>query len=622
MAYIPIHRVEVRVLAVGQGSSNVICGYHTYEGIEYLSFLLINDFGGGADGGRGAVYASLAEVVELMEKRAKDEKFLLSIGHNQLDLADTERFFYTYLLDSFVLSHPDADHYKVFARRFIYGKNTVGFKTNRTTDVDFVFFQENDYSFFYSKSKYQHCFSQSRLLAERTTIDEEDGSEEIDEKIISFHKEITNKRTYCVLTFRFFGEIIYRFEYTSKKKLLSDDSMHISLDNLDYIYDQENNSIRITIHEEKKIDIDVPPIRNEKDFFEDVLCNVFIRLERHFAGYIEIAEYWTEHYKEFLVDIEDKQISNEISKRKTASGNADSFALANLWHPLYFYANKKEKHAALSLLVDCANHKNTLWTSVQSISADNLLLELIPFPYLVQRNLDRGEKKTVLSTSAPDDGNLYSMALTLRLDIDKLFVFPGDITSMGMFYFIMSEDHKRMIANATVFTAPHHGSSVSSQGTYTVDKEPPISVLESYLNQINTQHHIISAGLHNGHKHPCHIYIQATDNANTKLGDNSRLQAVPAHEIYFYNENDAIRPEVRRTALYTTIGKVILENDITSISFLYEMDYREHPHTFASYAYAPNNVEDKTKISDLNTIRPLLSPTNFTLEHRGGALWQ
>ncbi|MDR2557924.1 MAG: hypothetical protein LBC86_00030 [Oscillospiraceae bacterium] len=111
MAYLPVHRVEVRVMAVGHGAANVVCGYCTIDGEEYLSYLLVNDFGGDTLG------TTLVELSELMEVRAKCEKKL-----NQLEISKD----FTHFIDVFVLSHPHDDHYnllfKILHRTAIIGK--------------------------------------------------------------------------------------------------------------------------------------------------------------------------------------------------------------------------------------------------------------------------------------------------------------------------------------------------------------------------------------------------------------------------------------------------------------------------------------------------------------------
>jgi len=108
MAYLPIERLEVRVMNVGQGMGNVVCGYHTLDGTEYLSYLLVNDFGT-TKNARGESDASSNELKALMEQRATFEN-TLNQENKQVDnwIQGTTLF-----IDAFILSHADFDHYSL-----------------------------------------------------------------------------------------------------------------------------------------------------------------------------------------------------------------------------------------------------------------------------------------------------------------------------------------------------------------------------------------------------------------------------------------------------------------------------------------------------------------------------
>ncbi len=187
MAYLSLDRVEVRILAVGQGSSNVICGYNG----ELLTYLLVNDFGG--DSGKAdpsVIEQSLAELDALMKKRADDERILIEHDKGQLGLINPAAFQFNAFLDAFVLSHPDRDHYLRFARYL----NTAMFRDyptdehtkNRSVTVP----KENGFQESYGFDSQRYSFQQTGELNTEFGI-----------AAVTFEKKFLEDGSYCCSRF-------------------------------------------------------------------------------------------------------------------------------------------------------------------------------------------------------------------------------------------------------------------------------------------------------------------------------------------------------------------------------------------------------------------------------------
>jgi hypothetical protein len=131
--YRDLKRLEVRMMYVGQGMANVVCGYvDNKPDKDLLSFLMVCDFGSERGSSEGEIGLSVNELKALMKQRVEDEIKLKSRpGGNQGVPGWDDKI--TAYIDVFVLSHADQDHYillyKLTKDTKIFAKDIGGVKS-------------------------------------------------------------------------------------------------------------------------------------------------------------------------------------------------------------------------------------------------------------------------------------------------------------------------------------------------------------------------------------------------------------------------------------------------------------------------------------------------------------
>lgn len=624
-------------MAVGQGTANVVCGYHAIGGWEYLSYLLVNDFGGDGE----MVNISLEELKGLMALRAYSEKVFLGWGkqeYNQLDVLRKEEFNFDYFLDAFVLSHPDADHYQRFVAEI---QTTVFHAYDSVWNKDrMVSYSNGDDEFRFKKERYSgyYAYSQSRLS-------KKSGRNDV---YFTFQKKITENGwggTYKM-------ETQYSVSAKERPGFSIDisavyDSPRYCLSGtiggywLGYIYDNNGNGFMTVWGATSYGYVHMPlcyvpmPLYNDgcicnfitdglPKLIEEVIASVAPKPLK--ALYEELAVLWREYINTLNppVCISCPGIEDIIS-RGMVQTSCLKLAIRYLYCPHSIYNNKGLWPRAANALFQYSLNQYDVWFVTKVSSPKNMLLKIHPLPDFSGGEYNSFEtdnvKRTIWLDAFNNPGkNLYSLTLVLGEHPAIMGVFPGDTTAQGMFYQIYKDTFKEL-SNHHLLVAPHHGSWKTATGYFHNGSEQ-IEIIALYLRSVSPNYHLISAGADNRYGHPQKTYVNCA--MDTSI-DKRLAKSVP-HGIYYYDDNGTTSQfYTGNMALFTTWAE--LNAYPGYISFLFAFD----PYTTQAFAYMPSNRgicipllawDDTFPLPTAAPSAPAPPPTAFIFEHRGHTLWQ
>jgi hypothetical protein len=239
---------------------------------------------------------------------------------------------------------------------------------------------------------------------------------------------------------------------------------------------------------------------------------------------------------------------------------------------------------------------------------------IVPSPLavkIISPILNSLDSSTDLINVSPDTEfkrNMHSQATIINA-FDFRFVFPGDPTAHTMHWIYNTSENKNCVENATVLSAPHHGSWRTAKCS-----KDGKTILEEYLNVINPHNHIISSGKENRFFHPKHEYVKSARSTKHIM-----TPAQYPHQIYKESGDGSklMTFEDELNPLYTTVAKIAknLESvmEEKKVSYMFNLGSA----IYFKY-YTPNDPHIPLTTPP---VRQRLSFSQFTHEHRGGGLW-
>jgi len=647
MGYRKLSRVEVRVMNVGQGMGNVICGYSfAGDDIETLSFLAVVDFG--CMGKKDMADKSLKELMGLMAERAESErKYRQKIRVNGVKIDISNVY---YLLDIFVLSHNDYDHYSLL--KSILQPVNIKNSTNGVTDEHIC-----------SSNKQLINTDNSNLYL--CEIESEDyfyfAVYRLNDEIPIFRRAIYEDEF-------FFAETENCFKILSQKHTETIGYGFLNSCLYNDIVEIECLLIHNDIHANINIIINIHYSINDEGVFKMFYCNATIKeiqlnnnikFEVHCGYYRRYDDLLLFHFNyeyeiiPFDADsifIEWLNIINEAAKSGSVPDDvfpffndifSDETIINELLNTFYSseYKINPDAFNAIFLTNDRLKNDNELkilnfiMQRFQETNATNKKFQVVAcnsgtefnnennnFP----ENLDFGLITPMnLETLPPeanswlyfDEKNTRSIQLLVTFTNpdskkEEKFLFPGDATVKTMYEFY--NEHSDCPTELKLMCAPHHGSDITSTGYLFVqyeDDEEAHDVLFEYLKLCNPQYHIISSGYKNPYLHPGRVYIDCAQQRGTH-----QKKKMEQHFIYCAKDSELPFFEIFEP-IFTT---VTLDENNWPIYISYKYD--SSVNDFISYTPGGNVSPTAFKIS--NHKKASLQLTPFTFEHRGGTLWQ
>ena len=201
------------------------------------------------------------------------------------------------------------------------------------------------------------------------------------------------------------------------------------------------------------------------------------------------------------------------------------------------------------------------------------------------------------------DKNIYSLVTVVDLINSKpassfRWVFPGDATAQNMFWHLSKSKLTLGAGPQTFMCAPHHGSNLSSKGTYKV-KGKDYDVLSEFIKMVYPAKIIISAGISHNHGHPHKSFMDKCFNflKNEKIADNNK------HYIY-YNTTDSSKGAVFTVAdLYFPIYTCISVDKSKTKNYAYYDYIYNYPYSAGSKEFSANQVYDtNVPVGNISTV--------------------
>lgn len=118
-----------------------------------------------------------------------------------------------------------------------------------------------------------------------------------------------------------------------------------------------------------------------------------------------------------------------------------------------------------------------------------------------------------------EDENASSIAYLKKMHDDFIIMLPGDATGDTMWYFKNCIWPQRGVPKGVWMTAPHHGADVS---TFSKTFDRGNRLLDAYLEEIEPNGIIISAGYNNRYGHPHKAFLETAQQytAESQAGEN------------------------------------------------------------------------------------------------------
>jgi hypothetical protein len=667
MAYLDIEQLEVRIMNVGQGIANVICGYVNNSKLGLLlTYLAIFDCGTQGLTKRKtktndpAVSLSATELDYLMKLRAKSEILLHLDNNPQIELQEEPYA----LVDVFVLSHADNDHYSILEtltrntkilkhvygsinclislvsptrehRHFMILPSQESYTYKKDEDNSLISFQEKHLweidktktSIIYSKNIY--CKDINEIITSDYKIDYKAFSEE--ENCDSFYLHITfndNEYNYININIHLKENnlpVVFTLSYRCISPTGYEVYIVLSMDEHGNPVLDANPFCQGVIEGEELLPL---LLYSFIDVYSDILMNTPQK-----EGYGEKLKSFIEVFEGINIasglyeDIKTEEINCMLTAIKIDPFPSDSVFLINQ----FFYPKYTKQHSGgdqpswdkINFFILKSNYIFAFPSSKYFVSSpDNINITCISPPDL----LDNYNTSGLNFTGQKGDStlkNIHSQTVVIEFN-EKKFVFPGDAVSHTMFWFLVTNDVRYAISDAFLLCAPHHGSAHTSNGKITLNDDSSCEILPLYLNIVNPELHIICIGKDNSYKLPSLEYcVCAVGEHCSRL-----LNCLEAHNIYCFNINKELAPVSTDKALFTTVVPNG-EDDYPQISFVFEFLHLFDGYIFNYYIPGNQNVPlnanssidaaISTKVS--KHTKNTLSHSDIQFDHKGNSLW-
>jgi beta-lactamase superfamily II metal-dependent hydrolase len=593
---------------VGQGTANVICGYaQNSAGEELLSYLCVNDFGCEEKTYMKSMYVEISadRLQRLMRERAANEMVLHQIYENLPPNV-------TALIDTFVYSHTDYDHYSILNKITVNTRSFVkenpdkdrSLRTaqpaqfllpiNKPPDIaEFIYdsfdikrillFQERfwwiptdecQYGFYCAYQKNLSCFPRNDMHIYYSIP--ETGGKYISAKITCY---FTNELPRIIVTFQsnmivddYYTRIIYLTIYTRAD--IIDDRFQfenrISISNpghkawLAYRLFAPPDPVSVSGAE--------PQTLMECVFTYDAefLANGGLASLGDFdlpnigelGSVLGAVQYYELFQGTMAFNVDKSNIISVLDNPQELGLHPytdDTFFIINEFYYPYTDGNmgKTDVFATKSMKVSYTPKSVT-----RPLSPPNIGLTCITPPEKEEEYAARPNSGDTISSSTHKfkyvqnaGNNLQSQTLIVDFPINMAvapmrFVFPGDATAQNMYWCL--QNYVNELSAAYSLCAPHHGSSSTAQGyfgTSPIEGADAFSILSQYLTTIQPMYHIISSGYRNTYGHPNLDYIERLFEGCA----GTRLAAAPAHYLY-EKTGDKYRYCHISKGVYTTVS--------------------------------------------------------------------
>lgn len=483
-------RSVLTVLPIGQGACNLV---EVYDNSNKLVFLGMVDCGNktneqafNVDGYSGKfnsnVEASFDYITQKMRERAENE-----------NTGSTQEIKYNLLLDLFILTHQDGDHWIMLEKMLEHVKGYVCYKNPRTENTDKSLYCEEEKNIGGSLVKYKILYK------------------------LEYKKKSSNLYSYFVFIDNYIMKVFFQNDGNKTELIYENESVKLTRI-------RNKNGEVIKLNGKEYI------IGNVPSQYEEIVC-YFDMLQNNINYTKEHVEY--ELNKGSKVE---PFITNFLKGGDDYVGKAAEFSKNFSWH-LSKTTNRiastnkytenifKNGYVSIDLLCGTVNGKS-----------NSKSLEELP--------VDNAKKYNIKNATS---------AVTLWTIGDTKYLFPGDATVHTMMH-LNNLDNINNHTNA-IMTAPHHGSDNSSKGkkqpaSPETKYQGDWGIYREFLDNYKPSAVTISAGRNYGFGHPGPEFVKATDCYFNNTGANEHIIYTCIDE---YNKNKYYGLYQTKSPIYSTL---------------------------------------------------------------------
>lgn len=500
-------RVELYVLAVGQGSCNLVA---TYDGNRMLKLDLIDCGSMGGKISSETLQNQMEFIRKLMRNRASNMK----------------KESVEYYLDHLIISHADADHINLL--RSNYFLNGLIPKNTRN-DLAYFLFPDANHKVLGGKEvllTYKKECGGLELYTYRIDLSNEgiDRDQVVDAELVlewRYREEggIFNKfgENIC---YQFFDEnqcaSVFVFFKGDSQDELHLEKMTCKIEDANYIYVFETAasvwgfySIAKQTSKEHKASLSVES-RDEEAMLEWMKSVLELREDNTILNFIEKARSEVKDIQDVtaILNLEYAKSILEHGEREEGNCIINEVIIGGLSR-----AAKENKAGTDAILIELRKYND--YGVIYMETTGNRQLDETTY---LQKLRQDDYRKALKGCRWTCDENSGSITYSAKF-FDQWIVLPGDATGDTMWYFVNELWHDQNVPKGAWMTAPHHGADVS---TFSKTFDRGNRLLDAYLKKIKPRGIIISAGYGNRYGHPHKAFLETAQQytAESQAGEN------------------------------------------------------------------------------------------------------
>lgn len=510
-------RVELYVLAVGQGSCNLVAFYDENEQMVQLDLIDCGRRGG----------KILSEVLQNQMDFIRQQ-----MQNRALALPEDSVAYY---LDHLIISHADADHINLLTSKYFLNGLTP---ENQKKDFASFLFQDERYGVLVGKEgvlEWRKPFQNTSYYTYRIDLSFEwNGSEQvIDAELIlewSYNQEKNQEKIVIdrsKICYDFFDQkqcasVYVLFKWNTNQELYLC-SINCEIEYEDQIiqfesyFIQKKNEYHTKITQTLKNGVSKWMNDNKDDmeemlqFMADVLeleegNTILVFIEEAIVNVVSIGDIHNVldvDYAKSILNPDEGEKGNCIIKEVIMGGLSNGIE-----------ENKKTVNTILNKLGGY-NSDGVMYMETTGNIQVGVASYLQKLPRYGTYEYRQNREFFLVPLCDISDENSGSITYSAKV-FDQWIVLPGDATGDTMWYFVNELWDDQNMPKGAYMTAPHHGSNVTTITKVFGDED---DLLEGYLRTVEPNEIIISAGYENNFGHPHCGFLQVAQHLVRDTGE-------------------------------------------------------------------------------------------------------
>lgn len=517
-------RVELYVLAVGQGSCNLVAVYDEEDHIVLLDLVDCGRIGGGME--QQDLSGQMDFIHQMMKKRAET-----------LKVPDLQ-----YYLDHLIISHADGDHINLLTEKYFLKGLIPAPDAVEGVVIAFSYgevYPECDPELHEQPILLEiSCGRQGEYIVLYTLerdCEQEDGTIVNLEICINWNvrsiEDYELNTEISAITCDYMGEDGFYHGYIEYGWYIIDSDCLCKM--AEFMCNIENDQYSIRLEGEQKEDFagvlfrctiesvetkelcnsSEKEVENVQEDVEEIMSWLYAFLEGQ--GLEDFSREW--HIIEYIfgiiipcmmsfgdfIETLTVQVADSILKSEKMQGIGTCCIEKIYMGGLASLSSGSKKKSVNTILKKLGSYSPEAINYMEEDVIEENQNQIIFLAKLPPKGLTNQQKNYMIN-----DENSCSITYLLAIDDEWRLMLPGDATGDTMWHFCNKVWGQYNVPEGVWMTAPHHGSSVTGVSQVF---QPEESLLEQYLGTIQPQGMIISAGYQNVHGHPHNDFLTVAE---------------------------------------------------------------------------------------------------------------